>query len=54
MKQHCFMEDHQFDLPPHDDKENFLLCRVCGEWVDRRNPDEVFDHLEHTTGTILD
>jgi hypothetical protein len=44
----------EIDLPPQQDEENFLLCRVCGEWVDRRKQDDLFDHLEHITGTIVD
>lgn len=48
------MEDHELVKTAQEDDENLILCRVCGEWLDRRNQEEVFDHLEHTAGTTVD
>lgn len=33
---------------------DLLLCRVCGEWVDCSNLEDLYDHLEHTTGSSSD
>jgi len=45
------MDDRQINEPPQKDGENLLLCKVCGEWIDRRDLDEIYDHLDHHTGS---
>jgi hypothetical protein len=36
--------DEYEKLPP-EEKEHFLQCRECVEWVDRRSLDEVLFHF---------
>lgn len=48
------MEDHEVVNSTQEENDNLILCRVCGEWLDCRNQEEVFDHLEHTAGTTVD
>lgn len=32
---------------PEDEKKYFEKCRVCGEWMDLRKPEEVIKHANH-------
>ena len=38
------MKDHDHDRADEEDRIHFILCPVCGKWIDSRDLAEVFVH----------
>ena len=45
------MSQQAYEEASLEDRQHFMRCAVCGEWIDCRSLDEVFnhetDHKEH-------
>ena len=35
------------DHLPEDEKTNFMLCPECGEYFDKRDVEQIFEHVHH-------
>lgn len=40
------MTDFEIANLPEDERQHFHKCKICGEWLDRRDLAQVFEH-EH-------
>lgn len=38
------MSQTNYDEASPDDKAHFMRCGECGEWIDKRDLDEIFSH----------
>mgnify|MGYP006309152333 CR=1 FL=1 len=38
------MSDKAFNEASYEDRQHFIQCRECGEWIDCRSLDEVIKH----------
>ena len=36
------------DLPPSGERVHLEKCKICGEWINRMNLEEVVRHLDHS------
>jgi hypothetical protein len=43
------MRDHDYNRAEDEDRQHFIQCHVCGQWIDARDMDEVLLHgsVEH-------
>ena len=38
------MSQSNYDASKPEDKQHFMRCGGCGEWIDKRDLDEIFSH----------
>jgi hypothetical protein len=36
------------DLPPSGERVHLEQCKICGEWINRLNLEQVVQHLDHS------
>lgn len=41
------MSNTAYQDASEEDREHFIQCGTCGEWIDCRDLDEVFYHEDH-------